>query len=436
MIARLSFCVLLGLISAIKAASWGGADSVELTPASFKKNVLDSDGVWLVAFYAPWCGHCKNLAPQWEKAATATKGIVNFGAVDAQEHSSLGQQYKVEGFPTIKIFGADKSKPTEFQGSRDVQGLVNGALQGAQNVISSRLGGGSGGGGGGGGGSSDVIELTDQNFQEQVLDSSDLWLVAFTAPWCGHCKQLEPNFRQAASELKGKVKLGNVDATQHAQIAGKYNVEGYPTMKIFAAGDKSSGAVDYQGGRDSSDIVTFMMDEALKNMPPPEVLQLNSTDLFETECTSKQLCFLAFLPLLQDSGKDGRNAFLDVLKAAAEKHKRRPFGWVWSEGTAQSALEAGLDVGGFGYPALVALNAKKLKFATMRGQFSDRGLGEFVNKLVAGRQPTSGITEMPAITDTQPWNGEDFVPAEIEEEFDLSDLDDVDLDEEPAKTEL
>lgn len=60
-------------------------------------------------------------------------------------------------------------------------------------------------------------------------------------------------------------------------------------MQIFAAGEKTGDAIDYQGGRDSSDIVTFMMDEALKNMPPPDVLQLNSTDLFEAECTSKQL---------------------------------------------------------------------------------------------------------------------------------------------------
>lgn len=52
---------------------------------------------------------------------------------------------------------------------------------------------------------SDVITLTDSNFKELVLDSEDLWLVEFYAPWCGHCKSLEPHWAKAATELKGKV---------------------------------------------------------------------------------------------------------------------------------------------------------------------------------------------------------------------------------------
>ena len=80
--------------------------------------VLASDEVWLVEFFAPWCGHCKNLAPEWEKAATALRGVVKVGAVDADAHSALGGKYGVRGFPTIKIFGAEKSKPSDYQGQR------------------------------------------------------------------------------------------------------------------------------------------------------------------------------------------------------------------------------------------------------------------------------------------------------------------------------
>jgi protein disulfide-isomerase A6 len=70
----------------------------------------------IVLLKAPWCGHCKNLAPEWAKAAAALKGIVKLGALDASEHQSLGGQYGVKGFPTIKIFGADKNKPADYQG--------------------------------------------------------------------------------------------------------------------------------------------------------------------------------------------------------------------------------------------------------------------------------------------------------------------------------
>ena len=68
---------------------------------------------------------------------------------------------------------------------------------------------GGGGSSGSGGGDDDVIELTDANFDKLVMKSDDMWLVEFFAPWCGHCKNLAPHWKSAASKLKGKVKLGN-----------------------------------------------------------------------------------------------------------------------------------------------------------------------------------------------------------------------------------
>jgi protein disulfide-isomerase A6 len=62
-------------------------------------------------------GHCKSLEPEWGKAASALKGIVKLGAVDADAHRELGGQYGVKGFPTIKIFGLDKSKASDYQGT-------------------------------------------------------------------------------------------------------------------------------------------------------------------------------------------------------------------------------------------------------------------------------------------------------------------------------
>ena len=69
-----------------------------------------------------------------------------------------------------------------------------------------------------------VVELTDSNFEDMVIKSEDIWLVEFFAPWCGHCKNLAPHWAQAATELKGKVKLGAVDATVHTVMASRYGV--------------------------------------------------------------------------------------------------------------------------------------------------------------------------------------------------------------------
>lgn len=76
--------------------------------------VLDSNDLWMVEFYAPWCGHCKNLAPEYEKAAKALNPMIKLGAIDLDQHKDFGGRYGIQGFPTLKFFGANKSKPVDY----------------------------------------------------------------------------------------------------------------------------------------------------------------------------------------------------------------------------------------------------------------------------------------------------------------------------------
>jgi|Transcript_2373 protein disulfide-isomerase A6 len=78
----------------------------------------------------------------------------------------------------------------------------------------SSSGSGSGSGSSSGGSDKDVVVLTDSNFDSLVYSSKDIWMIEFYAPWCGHCKALEPEWNAAASKLKGKVKFAKVDATE------------------------------------------------------------------------------------------------------------------------------------------------------------------------------------------------------------------------------
>jgi len=100
---------------------------VDLNANNFDNRVKDSEGVWIVEFYAPWCGHCKQLAPEYQKAAKALKGIIGVGGVNCDEHKQLCGQFGVQGFPTIKIFGSNKAKPEDYQGQRTAAGIVQAA---------------------------------------------------------------------------------------------------------------------------------------------------------------------------------------------------------------------------------------------------------------------------------------------------------------------
>lgn len=165
-------------------------------------------------------------------------------------------QYGVHAFPTIKVFGGDKNKPEDFYGQRTAQSIVDAGLKAAGEKAP--LKGWKKSIGSLSDDDENIIQLTDDNFDNLVLKSDDIWLVAFFAPWCGHSKTLAPNWAQAAQELKGKVKFGALDATVHKVKAAQYGIYGFPIIKYFLAGPKSnSSAQDYYFGRAASDIVSW-----------------------------------------------------------------------------------------------------------------------------------------------------------------------------------
>ncbi|XP_043460949.1 protein disulfide-isomerase A6 homolog [Leptopilina heterotoma] len=410
--------LMLGILSGVQCM-YSNTDVVELNPTNFKSQVLGSNGIYVVEFYAPWCGHCQQLEPEYKKAATALKDILKVGAVNADDHKSLAEQYGIRGFPTIKIFVA--GKPEDYNGPRTAAGIAEGALKAAQQKVQKILSPNKKDSKD----SKDVVELTDDNFDKLVLGSEDLWLVEFYAPWCGHCKNLAPHWAAAASELKGKVKLGALDATVHSLKASKYGVNSYPTIKFFAAGKKDSDSVsEYDGGRTSNDIVNWAMEKLTESIPAPEIVQVTNEEKLREACEDKPLCIVSVLPHILDCQSDCRNGYLNVLKTLGEKYKKKLWGWIWSEAGAQPNIEEALEIGGFGYPALAAVNIKKMKYSLLKGSFSKDGINEFLRDLSYGRGSTAPLkgNELPKIYETESWDGKDAEPPQ-EEDIDLSDID-------------
>lgn len=382
------------------------------------------------------------------------QGLVKVGAVNTDDSRELGAKYDVRGFPSIKIFGANKNKPEDYQSARTADGLVNSAFQHLRTMVNSRLSGkqssssssssSSGSGSEGSKGKGDVITLTDDNFDEMVLKSDEPWLVEFFAPWCGHCKRLEPEWASAASKLKGRVKLGALDATTQQATAQRFGVRGYPTIKFFPGGKKSgdSSAVEYDGGRDAASIESWAGERAAVSLSPPEVVELTGPNVFTAECEKKPLCVISFMPDILDCQSACRNGFIDTMRKLGDKFKRQGWGWLWTSAGAQPALEQAVGIGGYGYPAMVALSAKKSVYSPLKLSFNFKSVDEFLFELSIGRGPAAQAlpSQLPKIEKVEKWDGKDGVlPAD--EDIDVSDinLDDenmVPIDVKKKKSEL
>lgn len=175
---RLLHLLSLALPLLASATTVGSSSSVvDLLDSTFDKVVFESGKPSLVEFYAPWCGHCKKLAPVYDQLAEAFKNAgdkVTIAKIDCEEHKSVAKRFGVQGFPTLKWFdGKPGSTPEDYKSGRDLESLSNfiteksGVKLKGKKVVPSN-----------------VEMLTDTTFKTQVGGDKDV-MVAFTAPWCG-----------------------------------------------------------------------------------------------------------------------------------------------------------------------------------------------------------------------------------------------------------
>ena len=126
--------------------------------------------------------------------------------------------------------------------------------------------------------------LTDKDFDEE-LAKHEFLLVEFYAPWCGHCKKLEPEYSAAAEVLSKNdppIALGKVDATQEKELAERFGIQGFPTLFWFNNGQKS----EYTGGRSKDTIVSWV----LKKSGPPSTLV--TCDALKEKVADKDIKFV------------------------------------------------------------------------------------------------------------------------------------------------
>uniref|UniRef100_A0A672JBH7 DnaJ homolog subfamily C member 10 n=1 Tax=Salarias fasciatus TaxID=181472 RepID=A0A672JBH7_SALFA len=184
-----------------------------LDPSSFKEKVKGrADGqVWAVDFYAPWCGPCQALLPEWRRMARLLSGQISVGSVDCQRFQSFCQNQGVRAYPEIRLYSG--SARQSYNGwHRDAHSLRAWALSSLPRAS---------------------VDLTPDTFRSLVLSGKDHWVLDFYAPWCGPCQHFAPEFEVLARILKGEVRAGKVDCQAHHQTCQSAGITAYPTVRFY-----------------------------------------------------------------------------------------------------------------------------------------------------------------------------------------------------------
>ncbi|KAM8842157.1 protein disulfide-isomerase A2 [Synchiropus picturatus] len=151
----------------------------------------------------------------------------------------------------------------------------------------------------------DVMVLHSVNFA-RALSENKYVLVEFYAPWCGHCKRLEPAYAEAAEKLRKDeptIRLAKVDATEEKDLAEEFEIQSFPTLKLFFNGNRKQ-PVDFAGKRSVDGIIRW-----LKRRAGPSAAVLDSPDSAATFIDAHNIAVVGFF---KDLDSDDAKLFTEV----------------------------------------------------------------------------------------------------------------------------
>lgn len=189
-----------------------------------KSNIL-----WAIDYFAPWCGPCQQLAPEWTNVAKKLRELPNIkiASVDCEANSDICRSQGVKSYPNIRLYpigGQGLDQVTVYNGPRDSASMIKWITE----FLPVK-----------------VKELNDDTLERKVYKSKkDIWIVDYFAPWCGHCQRLEPHFNIAAQLLDGKVRFGRVNCDIFRSECGRAGVRAYPTLILYNPKNKRNNKIE------------------------------------------------------------------------------------------------------------------------------------------------------------------------------------------------
>lgn len=362
-------------------------------------SLRNSEHVWLVQFYTTTSKACEKFVGEYEEIARALRGVVKVAAFDATNHQGLLDGHSDSDLPLLRIYSSHLTEPTFYKGEKILNKVVDHLFQVIHAKILSQIAKRDL--------TNQVMDLTDETFDDLVLNSKEMWLVEFYTSWCEHCKILAPEFSATAKFLQGKARFGSIDAMLYPSVPHRLGVIDFPTIMYFPPDDKSKyHPVDYGGALTSEDIVNWVYAKYYEQLDGIAIVQITDEESLRNTCEIAPLCVISFMPDIEDCDSICRNEYLNTLKRVSAEFKTKGWGWMWSEAGVQDEIEHILGIKGLGYPTLAAVNVKKMKYSLLHGSFTEKAITDFLKTVQYGRGSSYPIKakRMPTINVVEAWD--------------------------------
>ncbi|KAH8921326.1 protein disulfide isomerase [Atractiella rhizophila] len=214
------------------------SDVIDVVKSNFH-SVVDKEDLMLLEFFAPWCGHCKALAPQYEEAATILKEQgIKLAKVDCVDQAELCQEHGIQGYPTLKVMRS--GVPTPYNGPRKTDGIVSymkkQSLPPVSNVVPTDL--------------------------SSFTSSDKVVVVAFLSSSSPSFAEDKKAFESLANLHRDEYLFGQVvDSPSLATEEGANADE--PSVVVYKVAHGEKDAVSYAKGIDSDALTSFLKEKSV-----------------------------------------------------------------------------------------------------------------------------------------------------------------------------
>ncbi|KAI1424444.1 thioredoxin-domain-containing protein [Xylaria sp. FL1777] len=425
----------VAFLSALPTAQAGlypkSSPVLQVDAKNYDRLIAKSNHTSVVEFYAPWCGHCQNLKPAYEKAAKNLDGLAKVAAVncDEDENKQLCSMMGVQGFPTLKIVRPGKkkgSKPVveDYQGERSTKAIVNAVVDKITNHV--------------------------QRVSDKDIDT-------FLSTKNETAKAILFTEKGTTSALLRSLAIDFLDVISFAQVRDKeskttqlFGIESYPSLVLLPGGDKDG--LLYQGEMKKPDMLKFLSQAGEPNPDPapskskgdkksekkakkdkkdkesktssettsstttetseateiptaepkpkaaevaPPIPAITSSQTLTNECLHRKahICVLAFAPA--SHGETATKALTGLseiaFKHAQAKRHLFPFFEVHTDNDDIAPVFKGFDL--TGEVELVAINAKRGWWRHYEGDFSSASVESWIDAIRMNEGPKKKLPE-------------------------------------------